>query len=810
MTEGQQLALNQLKDVEAASEGSVEILDARLGDSDGRLRLEVSLNCQFIDKLEEGLPIRDRERFFIYIPEDFPFSRPKIESRHRRFSGYPHVQWGSYLCLYLAPDSEWDASDGMFGFLDRVELWLQKAALGELDPADAPLHPPVAYQSGDRLVVPRQNTPEVGDGPWYGFARLDVVSDERADIVGWDSSIKETDPPVASAILLDQPIDFFEFPNTVKGLLFILKKHGVPLRATLVSLQGALIENDEDAPLLLVIGTPMRGIVGEEEKEQHLVVWEVDPAVIPDLRRSLARYLDDDELEDIGEEAERAFWEWAEDADTTWCRVREARSEVTLRRDQKTPVSWFSERNVTLWGCGALGGYIAHYLARAGVSGLDLWDKGDVAPGLLVRQPFDDTDIGRNKACALKDQLTEIRPDLDVEAHPKDVLSNGMEDTGSLWGSDVIIDATAVGGVAKKFERILGSSELKIPVASVVIGPGADKGFMTLSKSGFSGGPGEVSREVKLESKYTDDTALTHYINEFWPDRDAGQEGRLQPEPGCSDVTFVGSAADVGSLSAMALNRIGAELLNSGDPEGTAHFFSLPQGVSNDEEKRRTYKYDPRHCYTDRIDDYSVRLSEEAWTQLTRIIKGHNERNDPTVETGGVLYGERDDASRVIWVDEVAGPPVDSEASREGFICGTVGVEERDKELRSQTDETVTFVGMWHTHPDDPPEPSVTDYGSMRRVLGGRISHSRKFLMLIIGNTASGDSVPGAYVFSRQRLEGAPPASLPEGRLITPFRYRAHQLFRHGRRTMRGMADLWTKISAPVRSIFKDADAEYD
>lgn len=46
MTDGQQLALNQLKDIEAASEGSVEILDVRLEDSDGRLRLEVSLNCQ--------------------------------------------------------------------------------------------------------------------------------------------------------------------------------------------------------------------------------------------------------------------------------------------------------------------------------------------------------------------------------------------------------------------------------------------------------------------------------------------------------------------------------------------------------------------------------------------------------------------------------------------------------------------------------------------------------------------------------------------------------------------------------------------
>jgi len=52
----------------------------------------------------------------------------------------------------------------------------------------------------------------------------------------------------------------------------------------------------------------------------------------------------------------------------------------------------------------------------AGVDRLVLYDGGIIKPGVLVRQPYDDHDIGFAKAKTLKLRLLRIRPSLNVEA----------------------------------------------------------------------------------------------------------------------------------------------------------------------------------------------------------------------------------------------------------------------------------------------------------------------------------------------------------------------------------------------------------
>jgi hypothetical protein len=92
-----------------------------------------------------GLRLRARERVTVQIPADFPFRLPAVAVPHRRFVGAPHVQWGRQLYLYQAPTTEWAPADGMFGFLERLLEWYERAAAGTLDAPGQPLHPPVAY-----------------------------------------------------------------------------------------------------------------------------------------------------------------------------------------------------------------------------------------------------------------------------------------------------------------------------------------------------------------------------------------------------------------------------------------------------------------------------------------------------------------------------------------------------------------------------------------------------------------------------------------------------------------------------------------
>ena len=131
--------------------------------------------------------MRPRERLTIGVPEQFPFAIPFVRTLHVRWAGTPHVQWGRLLCLYVSPSAEWNPADGMAGFIERLLLWLERAAAGELDAPGEPLHPPVAYPSGEAgLIVVRANAPRAdGDQPWLGVALLRQNSTGRADLVGW-------------------------------------------------------------------------------------------------------------------------------------------------------------------------------------------------------------------------------------------------------------------------------------------------------------------------------------------------------------------------------------------------------------------------------------------------------------------------------------------------------------------------------------------------------------------------------------------------------------------------------------------------
>ena len=97
------------------------------------------------------------------MPADFPYQLPATWTRHLRFAGLPHVQWKRHLCLYQAPATEWNVNDGMFGYLSRLNVWLDHASAGQLNPSGEALHPPVAYLPAGpvRIVIPRVDAPVV-------------------------------------------------------------------------------------------------------------------------------------------------------------------------------------------------------------------------------------------------------------------------------------------------------------------------------------------------------------------------------------------------------------------------------------------------------------------------------------------------------------------------------------------------------------------------------------------------------------------------------------------------------------------------
>jgi hypothetical protein len=148
-TPGQNRAVTELQRIAAAIPGAI-VLDG-FDERDSHAWVRLGMDCRGFPHADGGIRLRQREWFDIRVPPAFPFVHPSVRSRHRRWAGTPHVYWGRYLCLYVAPGVEWDPSDGMYGFVDRLIYWLQRASLNQLDPVGAPMHPPVAYALDDQF-----------------------------------------------------------------------------------------------------------------------------------------------------------------------------------------------------------------------------------------------------------------------------------------------------------------------------------------------------------------------------------------------------------------------------------------------------------------------------------------------------------------------------------------------------------------------------------------------------------------------------------------------------------------------------------
>ncbi len=743
-SDGQQLAVDQLGAMAQAS-GSTIAIGTIVEPIQERpsLAVEVALRFSHIEHAEGGIQLRARERLRISIPPDFPFNQPRVYSTHRRWAGTPHVHWGSLLCLYQAA-SEWDPSRGMYGFLERLELWVTSAAAGELDPDDAPLHPPMIYnQRGSTLFVPTADAPPVEGEPWVGFAILDLDSRFHTDIIGWDT----TPPgrPSALAILLPEPFSW-EYPERVGDLLDALEKQGIAIAGLWRMLALCATLRGDGEPLHMVLGTPMRR--GHDGRpRQHLAVWEIAPETAGELRDIAPNAGDSEKLADARSNYSEALLKWAKLTPLTWCYVAENRSEIVIRRDERSPIpEAFAARTVAIWGCGAIGAHVAEWLTRAGVGALILYDNDIVTPGILVRQPFTATDIGKSKVKALSERLLAIRPDLSIEVRAQNVMDGPLAREGWHDGADIVIDATASALVRMKLELLLAAENVeRRTVIGMLFGHTAERSIVTVAPAGYSGGPEDVLRQTKIACAGV--RHLGGFADEFWPTEP--RTDHFQPEPGCSDVTFRGAGAEVGALAAQMLHAVSVELARGERATASAHLFVLASS-EHDGWRAARLSWQPAVRLIDGVGDYQLRLAPEALAEIRSWVARNDRALDASCETGGVLYGRRDETCRVVWIDRASGPPPDSVASPEEFLCGTAGVADMTLARAALSRSELSYLGMWHTHPDMAPRPSIKDLLGM---LGLVASHPlREAAMLIVGGSAGHERLAG-YVFNGDALK---------------------------------------------------------
>ncbi|MCY3941823.1 MAG: patatin-like phospholipase family protein [Gammaproteobacteria bacterium] len=733
MTDAFHLAQEQLREIAEASDGSVLLHDQREGSANYDL-FDLSIRFDGLEKVDEGLRVRARERFRIYVPRSFPFEHPVVHTLHTRFAGFHHVQWRRQLCLY-ASAADWRPEAGMYGFIRRLDAWIRDAALNKLDPDDAPLHPPVAYSSVDHLIVPRANTPVVTGSPWFGIAEL-RSQNGRTEIVGWGEPDEQRPELFAPAILLQESLPF-EYPSTVKALLDELESHGIEYAPFVWQLARHALESGAQHPLLVVLGTPMRRVSPGGPSLQHLAVWQVSREDANKLRTMLAASTLG--VKEEKETAIREVVEWSISAEVGWCKVHEMRPEVTNRRDKSSAMAWFQGKSVAIWGCGAIGTHVAESVVRAGVSRVELADKSTVGPGILVRQNFEDADIGTPKALALAERLQRIEPNVTTCVSTENLI---LRITGEspFPNVDLIIDCTASLAVRTAMEYALQDIELRPAIASIAVDGVAQSGLATFSTPRHSGGSLDLIRRLKLEACRK--PKLSNLLEAFWSEK----RERFQPEPGCSEPTFVGSDADLAGLSSRALNAVAHAAATLGKQHTGAGWLFEARGSIH------AFKWAPDHTLCGGGQKYSVRVSPLAMREMRGWARRSARTVGKEIETGGLIFGEINDAVSVLWVTEVEGPPPDSDATEHHFTCGIEGMAEASEEKRSRFRGSVACIGSWHTHPSSTPHPSNIDLGAVLQLIGVPDSTRKTCLLLILSGSPDNPEL-GVHTFRRKRSD---------------------------------------------------------
>jgi hypothetical protein len=540
-----------------------------------------------------------------------------------------------------------------------------------------------------------------------------------------------------------------EYPDKASALADSLDGFGVSRNQLLRCLAsastinrhiGSLAGITDEPPAVLLLGTPARRVTGNS-RLAHITAWHFDDLGerIMNLLGEVQHYENDltDEVRSIAED-------WLGIADINWMVVYENRPEVTNRRDFGSAASWLIGKRVLVLGCGALGAPIAEQCVRAGVSSLTVADNGSVNPGILVRQPYTDADVGFNKALRLAKRLSTIRRDLRVQPISSNVISMFIGDDGPPPDFDLVIDATADVSVRAAVEAARARRRDEWPaLVTGLFGHDAVRAIGILSRPGATGGAHDVLRRLAIDARGAAANNWGDIAEEFFPD--PPRTDMFFPEPGCSAPTFTGSAIQTDALASALFWAMITELASEHalDPM-VAFAIRLPGVATGTHNNRLAWPNDA--VFGGVSGKYEVRVSTRALAEMRAEVRRGARVRGPKVETGGLLLGLFDEATRCVYVDTATGPSPDSALSTMSFSHGTAGTQEVVDHHRARTANRVGFVGMWHTHPYGPASPSPTDEAGMGWIVSPDGAGRRALLAILGGPEAKWEAWHSAGV----------------------------------------------------------------
>ena len=126
-----------------------------------------------------------------------------------------------------------------------------------------------------------------------------------------------------------------------------------------------------------------------------------------------------------------------------------------------------------------------------------------------------------------------------------------------------------------------------------------------------------------------------------------------------------------------------------------------------------------------------IRISDGALQMMLGYCQ--HGRKDP--EAGGILLGRLISEAVDVVIDTVTVPGPTDRRSRFSFFRDRKRTQQEVTQAWSESAATRVYLGEWHSHPEDCPEPSGQDLKNWR-LISERSKYEQNFLLfLIVGRT---------------------------------------------------------------------------
>ena len=579
------------------------------------------------------------------------------------------------LCLYDETYDDLKLKWTPVAFLNRIREWLAKTAANELHPEDQPLEPLLIGSSGNVIIPSNVND----DDKLFLYLKSKVNNKynliaskaEQKELHGFSChAISLTGKPQVHGIIEKTPLNFYELSSFLKkGQIDFVKEASKKLKK--IKEEGGDLEYN----LLLIVRLPKT-----RDDQSDFVV------------NDYYTFLTNDNIGSIGEKLD--IWQKSpdgilgvvytpnpQDDDLKNCGVSVLTPHTAFDRNKAAAFNdvEVSKINIVQIGVGALGSQIYMNMTRSGFGKWILIDDDILLPHNLARHAF----FGFNQGDLKCEWAAKMGNDiLHEENHAKYLSENFVNPRNSsavldaLSNAQVILDTSASIAVARKLAEKDEASARRVSMFTNLTG----KDLVVIAEDKY-----RIYTLDSLEMQY-----YGHLIN------NGELKGHL--DSGKAAVRYTNSCRSLSS-------RIPQD------------FMALHASIASRILKKVVVKEEPLIGIW-RIDDENMnvkhheiaiasetRLKQDEWeiVYMNAIISKLSEARIAKLpnETGGVLVGSYDMHRKIIYVVDSILSPKDSEEYPNSYLRGIEGVKERLLAIENQTVGNLSYVGEWHSHPDN-------------------------------------------------------------------------------------------------------------